>query len=72
MAELDEVGKAILAALAGMAEPAGCGEIAKKAGLSHPQGGGKAPRSSQAGAGGKAGRGQIRHHRGWKGRHKLK
>lgn len=33
MAELDEVGKAILAALAGMAEPAGCGEIAKKAGL---------------------------------------
>jgi len=37
MAELDEVGKAILAALAGMAEPAGCGEIAKKAGLPTPK-----------------------------------
>lgn len=37
MAELDEVGKAILAALAGMAEPAGCGEIAKEAGLPTPK-----------------------------------
>ena len=37
MAELDEVGKAILEALAGMEEPAGCGEIAKKAGLSTPK-----------------------------------
>ena len=31
------MGKAILEALAGMEEPAGCGEIAKKAGLSTPK-----------------------------------
>ena len=37
MAELDEVGKAILEALAGTEEPAGCGEIAKKARLSTPK-----------------------------------
>ena len=37
MAELDEVQKAILAALATMSEPAGCGEIAKKAGFPTPR-----------------------------------
>jgi len=37
MAELNEVGKAILVALAAMEEPAGCGEIAKKAGLPTPK-----------------------------------
>lgn len=36
MAELDEVQRAILAALATMDEPAGCGAIAKKAGLATP------------------------------------
>jgi len=36
MVELDETRKAILAALATMEEPAGCGEIAKKAGLATP------------------------------------
>jgi DNA-binding IclR family transcriptional regulator len=33
MADLDEVQKAILGALATMTEPAGCGVIAEKAGL---------------------------------------
>ena len=37
MADLDEVQKAILGALATMSEPAGCGEIAKKAGLATPK-----------------------------------
>jgi len=37
MVELDEVRKAILAALAAMEEPAGCGQIAKKANLATPQ-----------------------------------
>ena len=36
MVELDEVRKAILAALATMEEPAGCGQIARKANLSTP------------------------------------
>ena len=37
MVELDEVRKAILAALATMEKPAGCGEIAKKADLPTPK-----------------------------------
>ena len=37
MVDLDEVQKAILGALAGMSEPAGCGEIAKSAGLATPK-----------------------------------
>jgi len=37
MIELDEVRKAILTALATMEEPAGCGEIAKKANLPTPK-----------------------------------
>lgn len=37
MAQIDETGKSILTALAGMEEPAGCGEIAKKAGLTTPK-----------------------------------
>lgn len=37
MAELDEMRKAILTALATMEEPAGCGQIAKKAGLPTPK-----------------------------------
>ena len=37
MVDLDEVQKAILGALAGMSEPAGCGEIAKNAGLATPK-----------------------------------
>ncbi len=37
MADLDEVQKAILSALATMVEPAGCGEIASKAGLPTPK-----------------------------------
>ena len=37
MIELDEVRKAILSALATMEEPAGCGEIAKKADLPTPK-----------------------------------
>jgi len=37
MTELDEMRKAILAALATMGEPAGCGEIAKKAGCPRPE-----------------------------------
>ena len=37
MVELDEMRKAILAALATMQKPAGCGEIAKKADLPTPK-----------------------------------
>jgi len=37
MAELDDVQRAILAALATMNTPAGCGDIAKKAGLATPK-----------------------------------
>ncbi len=37
MADLDEVQKAILSALATMSDPAGCGEIAAKAGLPTPK-----------------------------------
>ena len=37
MAELDDVQRAILAALATMNAPAGCGDIAKKAGLATPK-----------------------------------
>jgi len=37
MVELDEMRRAILAALATMEKPAGCGEIAKKANLPTPK-----------------------------------
>jgi DNA-binding IclR family transcriptional regulator len=37
MAELDDVQRAILDALGELADPAGCGEIAKKAGLATPK-----------------------------------
>lgn len=36
-AKVDDVGKAILNALAQLSEPAGCGEIATKAGLPTPK-----------------------------------
>ena len=37
MVELDEMRRAILAALAKMEKPAGCGEVAKKANLPTPK-----------------------------------
>lgn len=37
MVQVDEVRKAILTALSPMDEPAGCGEIGKKAGLPTPK-----------------------------------
>lgn len=37
MIELDEMREAILTALTTMEEPAGCGQIAKKAGLATPK-----------------------------------
>jgi len=37
MTQINETGRAILTALAAMEEPAGCGEIAREAGLSTPK-----------------------------------